>query len=92
MPGQHRRHREIASERLTKALIDLAAAGLRTHCSDPETHHLWLSEYPEERAQAAKLCEGCPVLIECWTASVARDERWGVWAGIDRSPRRSAVA
>jgi hypothetical protein len=29
-----RRARE-ASDRLTRALLDLAAAGLRTHCSDP---------------------------------------------------------
>jgi hypothetical protein len=81
-----------ASERLTKALINVAAQGLRVHCSDPITSHLWLSEHPAERAEAARLCQGCPVEIECWVASVARNERWGVWAGIDRSPSRSAVA
>jgi Transcription factor WhiB len=92
MPGLHRRHGEAASERLTKALIDLAAQGLRTHCSDPESSHLWLSEDRDERARAGRLCAGCPVTMECWAASVARDERWGVWAGIDRSPRRSTAA
>jgi hypothetical protein len=39
-----------------------------------------------------RLCEGCPVIMECWSAAVARDERWGVWGGVDRSPRRGAVA
>jgi hypothetical protein len=75
----------IASERLTKALIDLAARGLRTHCSDPETHHLWLSDHEDERAQAAILCHGCPVELECWAAAAARDERFGVWSGVDRT-------
>jgi hypothetical protein len=27
---------------LNRALINLAAAGLRTHCSDPGTSELWL--------------------------------------------------
>ena len=87
-----KRRGAIASDRFTKALIDLAAAELRTHCSDPDTAHLWLSEYPEDRTQAVRLCEGCPVIMECWSAAVARDERWGVWGGVDRSPRRGAVA
>jgi Transcription factor WhiB len=81
-----------ASERLTQSLINLAARGLHTHCSYPETSYLWLSEHPAERADATQLCHGCPVIMECWAASVARDERWGVWAGIDRSPNRSAAA
>jgi len=75
----------VASARFTKALIDLAAAGLRTHCSDPEASHLSLSEYPEQRAEAARLCQGCPVIMERWAASVARRESFGVWAGVDRT-------
>jgi Transcription factor WhiB len=74
-----------ASERFTKALIDLAAAGLRTPCGDLATGHLWLSEINAERAQAAILCHGCPVQLECWAAAVARDERFGVWGGVDRT-------
>jgi hypothetical protein len=30
----------VASDRLTRALLILAAKGERTHCSDPATHHL----------------------------------------------------
>src|SRR5829696_384498 len=33
------------SEALTRALSSIAAAGLRTHCSDPETHHYWVSDH-----------------------------------------------
>jgi hypothetical protein len=35
----------IASDALTLALLNLAARGERTHCSDPETHHYWVSDH-----------------------------------------------
>jgi Transcription factor WhiB len=73
----------IASARLTKALIDAAARGLRTPCQDRELGHLWLSDYQPERAVAAVLCGGCPLALECWDAARSRDERFGVWAGVD---------
>ena len=50
-----------ASGRLVKALIDIAAARQRTHCSDVDTHHSWLSENEAERQQAALWCHGCPI-------------------------------
>jgi hypothetical protein len=78
--------REV-SERLLRALITIAARGQRTHCSDAGTGELWLSEHEPERAEAAKLCAGCPVLVECGTAATANDERWGVWGGHDRTVR-----
>jgi hypothetical protein len=76
-----------AHERLTRALINLAAAGLRTDCSDVALHHLWLSESQQERAVAVRLCRGCPVLREC--AEVGRYERFGVFGGVDRTPDRT---
>jgi hypothetical protein len=81
----------IASARLTEALIDLAAAGLRTHCSVPEVSHLWLSDHEDERAQAARLCHGCPVSLECWSAAAAHREQFGVWGSIDFTPRRPKI-
>jgi hypothetical protein len=79
-----------ATDRLTKAQLDLAGQGLRTHCADRTISHLWLSENDAERALAAKLCIGCPVQIACWNAAAARREQFGVWAGVDltRKPRR----
>jgi hypothetical protein len=44
--------RAAVSERFTRALIDLAARGVHTHCSDPGSRHLRLSE------DAAKPAEG----------------------------------
>jgi Transcription factor WhiB len=83
-----------ATTDLTRAVVDLAARGLRTHCSDPGTSDLWLSDHPGERHEAAKLCRHCPVIIECRQAADARDERWHVWGGKDytrrQKPQRAA--
>jgi hypothetical protein len=74
-----------AHDRLTRALVTLAAAGLRTQCNDVELHQLWLSESQQERQVAVRLCRGCPVLREC--AEVGQHERFGVFGGADRTPR-----
>jgi hypothetical protein len=70
-----------ASDPLTLALLNLAARGERTDCSDPASHYLWLSEHDNERAVAAMLCDHCPVLQVCRDTAEQRDERWGVWGG-----------
>ena len=77
----------VASDQLTRALLDMAARGERTHCSDPATHHLWLSEDQRDRDIAVMMCTHCPVLTVCRDTAELRDERWGVWGGIDRSVR-----
>jgi hypothetical protein len=64
-------------------LITAASQGLRPHCSDPVLGDLWLSDNEADRAEAAKLCRGCPVLAECDAAATANGERWGVWGGKD---------
>jgi hypothetical protein len=79
-----------AADRLTKALADVAALGLRHHCADPELGHLWLSERESDRATAAILCVGCGVQMECWSVARARRERFGGWGAFDctRKPNR----
>jgi hypothetical protein len=74
-----------ASGKLTVALLTIASQGLRTNCSEPETHHYWLSDFPTERALAVRACHGCPVLQPCLEAAQLNDERFGVWGGVDRS-------
>jgi hypothetical protein len=81
-----------ASARLTAALVNLARRGLRTPCSQPETHHYWLSDSGAERKLAAQWCRPCPVRAECGQAAEAHDERWGVWAGVDRTRRQGKAA
>jgi hypothetical protein len=78
---------KIATDQLTRALLDMAARGERTHCSDPITHDLWLSESDSERATAVMLCDRCPVEAVCRETAELRDERWGVWGGRDFSVR-----
>jgi transcription factor WhiB len=75
--------RAAASARLVKALVDLAAAGLRTHCSDVGTGGLWLSESEDDRREAIKLCRGCPAFDPCGEAAESNRETFGVWASED---------
>jgi hypothetical protein len=81
-----------ASDALTLALLGLAATGERTHCSDPTSHHLWLSEHDHERATAVMLCDHCPVLTVCRETAELRDERLGVWGGRDLTRRPGKAA
>jgi hypothetical protein len=80
-------HARLASDALTLALLNMAAKGERTHCSDPTSHHLWLSEHEAERAVAVMLCDHRPVLTACRDTAELRQENWGVWGGVDRSVR-----
>jgi Transcription factor WhiB len=84
----------IASQGLTRGLLNLAARGIRPRCSDPATHGYWLSEHKAERDLAARWCHGCPVLTECLAAAKANREQWGVWGAVDfsRRPGQKATA
>lgn len=56
-----------------------------------QTPDLWISDDAEERAVAAELCAGCPLLEECNAAAVANKEEF-VWGGQDfTKPRRQVV-
>jgi hypothetical protein len=52
-----------ATDPLTLALLNMASRSERTHCSDPTSHHLWLSEHEQERVVAVQLCDHCPSFI-----------------------------
>lgn len=54
-----------ARERLTRVLLDAASRGVRPRCGDYETSYMWLSEDPAERARAALMYSGCPILQPC---------------------------
>jgi Transcription factor WhiB len=70
-------------DRLNKALLGLAIRGERVRCSDPVDHLMWTSENPDERASAARRCAGCEVFDLCGLAALERNEKWGVFAGVD---------
>ncbi|SDS21639.1 Transcription factor WhiB [Friedmanniella luteola] len=76
-----------ALEKLTRALVQLASRGDRPRCGDPVTRDYWTSDNNQERKHAAAWCAGCPVLNLCSAAADETSERFGVWAGVDRTPR-----
>ena len=38
--------------------------------------------------RASKLCDVCPVYVECLTSALVNREEYGVWAGTSRRVRR----
>lgn len=70
-----------AHRRLAVALLD---ADTVPPCHAHPRPSLWISDDPDERALAARLCRRCPVIELCREAG--RRERFGVWAGKDRTP------
>lgn len=81
-----------AHEDLADALAELLDSGDRPPCSWPDTTSWWLSDNAADRARAALHCDGCELLDLCHEAAESTRERWGVWAGRDRTPppRRKA--
>jgi Transcription factor WhiB len=71
---------------MSERLAELYAEGIGWPCLG--LGELFLSDDPHERRQVAPLCLTCPVLIECRSEAGANDERFGVWAGVDRTPNR----
>lgn len=80
-----------ARDRLDRALLDLAADGRRVRCAEPADHLWWTSEDSDERARAARLCQGCPVLQLCGAAA-EEDAEIFVYAGVDHGtkPKRKS--
>ncbi|WP_346007162.1 WhiB family transcriptional regulator [Janibacter terrae] len=63
----------------------LGGVGRSVPCRASRDPELWWSL--ETLAEAAELCAGCPVAVECGRYAVAAGERWGVWAGRWRGRR-----
>lgn len=77
-----------ARDRLDRALLDLAAAGRRPVCGEPWSEALWTSDDADDRAEAARLCQTCPLLEPCAEAADEADERHHVWGGQDWTRHR----
>jgi WhiB family redox-sensing transcriptional regulator len=82
-----------AAETFRVALLDVTARGQRAPCEGVYAD-AWVSESPSERRRAARLCGDCPVITECGAAADETGERWGVWAGRDRTrtPKEKAAS
>lgn len=76
-----------AREDLTAALVALLDDDDRPPCCWPDVGPWWISEDRTDRARAAEHCHGCAILDRCHAAAEETDERFGVWAGRDRTPK-----
>lgn len=52
-------------------------------CRD-DNPELWFSTSSRDRRKAIALCQTCPVIDECGREADRTDQRYGVWAGVDR--------
>ncbi len=76
--------------RLAARVSDLADQGTPVPCAHPLAGALWTSDDHDDRKLAARACSPCPILDQC--ATVARRERWHVWAGRDHTGGKHRVA
>src|SRR5687768_12531727 len=61
---------------------------LRAKCaSRMENPDDWFDKYDSNR-RAEKLCQGCPVIMECLEYALENDERFGIWGGLTARSRR----
>lgn len=47
----------------------------------------WFSDDAASRAEAAQACTTCPLILACAGYADAAQEKFGTWAGIERSVR-----
>lgn len=89
----------LRAKQVTAAIPDVAlvswralAAGLDEGTVTPcqSAPDAWTAAEQETRARAALACAGCPLLEQCGDYAAAAGERWGVWAGHDRTTRPQA--
>ena len=75
--------RSERSELWTTAVAGTPGWESRAACSDAagEVAKLFFADELPDIALAKRLCAGCPVLLDCLEAAVARNEQFGVWGG-----------
>jgi len=87
LPGDARGERMTAAEVFGQALLEIAEQGRATPCQGRRRDR-WTSDRAEERLWAASVCVGlgCAVLLQCRAVADEQGEKFGVWAGRDRTP------
>lgn len=45
---------------------------------------LWDTDTPAGNERAIRICQACPVRLDCDREATKRGEQWGIWGGIDR--------
>ncbi|MFC9753002.1 WhiB family transcriptional regulator [Streptomyces sp. NPDC056921] len=58
-------------------------------CAQPEHDpDLWASTLPADHAEAARICQGCPLRLACADHALNRPEERGTWGGLTAKERR----
>lgn len=57
----------------------------------PVSPDLFFANRAEDRQPARELCKSCPVRLQCLSAALENEERWGVWGGCDEVDLRRAL-
>jgi WhiB family redox-sensing transcriptional regulator len=63
---------------LQLALEDLAEMNRQPPCHGDQSD-LWISDYDDDREEAARLCRRCPLVPECLAAAKEQRATAGVW-------------
>lgn len=90
--GQYRpKARHPERDAFDQLLADLVVRGSRPVCAGRTE---WLSEDPDDRAEAAAACGYCPIRLPCQQLAQVERPTFGVWGGADwtRPPGRPARA
>lgn len=56
--------------------------------ADSDIHNSFFGETVDERKQALKFCDDCPVRKRCLRFALESQQLWGVWGGRDESELR----
>ena len=74
----------VADTPLQRASVGLAEQGLYLPCWGRTE---WTADDRVTRESVLRECIGCLVFAECGAEAEDRDEQFGVWASVDRTPR-----
>lgn len=53
-----------------------------------EDQEMFFSTHPGPQMMAKQICQRCPVISECLSDALEREERLGVWGGTTPAERR----
>ncbi|MGY0023713.1 WhiB family transcriptional regulator [Streptomyces sp. YJ-C3] len=67
---------------------DHAACRRPEHLDDRD---LFFNTGHADAAYVRRICDGCPVRVECLEYALNRDEQWGTWGGLSTRQRKSLL-
>jgi hypothetical protein len=78
----------VVHSTLARALDELRDRGGQPPCATHAHPDWWFSDRAAERAEAVRICHGCPIRGPC--AEAGADEQYGIWGGQDKKTKPKA--